>query len=421
MSLFACYFPGLGRMMTVFLLAGLGVACPPPGSEFRFPKGYFRETDHERRFISILPGDGTNNLDIFANHNGKQWEDGLIPVCFDPTLTDAQVDNVSAYLRAAWNKWANAGIDAAFVLELDSPACKNLQGRTENYLWVQAAPNSGAGLSADMGNSAYGTTLNIDVSSDASHIGTDDYYDYTNSYAHELGHIMGLLHEQQNPGAWSTVHGGAAAFDSFIWNCQNLDDYAQCYNNVLEYYNGDAETAAAYMSQACTSSVLAAQYVCNPARGADEPPAFLMSYFYLPPVGGNQFIQYSTFDSQSTMLYPGQVGAVAEDKPVYTYSNGDTVGRQDPMLYPYYPPSALDAQGVRLFSPKPFDTTQYAPYFSAGSPMNAVWETSPAGTSCAADPFSDFERRRRLARSIPQAQNMTGRYLRRRRTVVDAV
>ncbi|WYZ42074.1 hypothetical protein EsH8_V_000969 [Colletotrichum jinshuiense] len=62
------------------------------------------------------------------------------------------------------------------------------------------------------------------------------YYTPLQVVAHEMGHVWGLHHEQQNPAYWASKYSGGTAtiwdgkvFGDNNWDCKALSDFAQTY------------------------------------------------------------------------------------------------------------------------------------------------------------------------------------------------
>ncbi len=187
-------------LASVLAFAGLVQSCPPLGSRFVYPDGFLRDdtgSDLSRRWTAIIPGDGKHQYnDDGVNHNGKQWPGGLIPICYDPALTEDEVEMFNAGLRRGMAEWNAAGLSsAAFRIDdsLTQAQCvaQGVTGPKENYLWVQRAEANGD-VAASYGNQESGSIL---------HSQPDSYFRTVNpsldedelavekvrTYAHEIG------------------------------------------------------------------------------------------------------------------------------------------------------------------------------------------------------------------------------------------
>ncbi len=152
-------------LASVLAFAGLVQSCPPLGSRFVYPDGFLRNDtgpNLSSRWTANIPGDGNyqyNNGGV--NHNGKQWPGGLITICYDPTLTEDEVEMFNAGLRRGMAEWNAAGLSsAAFRIDdsLTQAQCvdKGVTGPKENYLWVQRAKDDDA-IAASYGNQESGS------------------------------------------------------------------------------------------------------------------------------------------------------------------------------------------------------------------------------------------------------------------------
>lgn len=149
------------------------------------------------------------------------WPRGTIKYCFESDATKAKL---LYHLQAGRDLWYQNGLrEADFRLtEVSEAACQNDRA---NVLLIKH--NDRGQLSATPGLPQLdannpddeGPVMNL---SDRDDIGM---LNIAANFAHELGHVWGLLHEHQNPAFWGIPYG--AGQQLFDFNCENLKDYAE--------------------------------------------------------------------------------------------------------------------------------------------------------------------------------------------------
>jgi hypothetical protein len=175
-------------LASILALGGLVRGCPPPGSQFAFRDGFFRndtDSDLAKRWTAIQFGSGApgSNLDG-TNHFGKQWSNGVIPVCFDPALTASQKAQIIDGLERGMGQWYASGLSDA-TWRLDYQSCNGVTGRTAGKLWVQ---HSAGGLASDLGDIVKGSEFYATTDDWAqTQRGVDWQLAKARGYAHELG------------------------------------------------------------------------------------------------------------------------------------------------------------------------------------------------------------------------------------------
>ncbi|KAL7929520.1 hypothetical protein V8C35DRAFT_331595 [Trichoderma chlorosporum] len=390
---------GIWKALAVAIaLAPSAWSCPPPGSRFSFPDGFLRNDTRQlsKRYTGIIPGNGddgynveyNNDVPFISNNNGNQWPAGLISVCVDPSVDSDTASDYQLGLLDALNLWYVSGLSSsAFTMEfLSTDECEKLgvTGPKKDFLWVQSADDEDDSIemSSSLGNKNTGSTMDCRSTSwfQTNHPeAPDPDIEKARTYAHELGHIFGLLHEMQNPNAWTEVHGGIASENLFQFNCENLADYDECLDDMREYYQ-DADDA---MDFACTSAFGSFQCPCT----TTEDGQHLSSHEWLPEIGAAQYYRYSAqVDLLSIMMYKSTSGNKAPGLAVYQLANpisgSGLLGPTDG--YSSFTPSAIDIGGAILMSPNPGASVTYAPYWTVASPMHATWSATNA-------PFGDCQ------------------------------
>lgn len=144
------------------------------------------------------------------------------------------------------------------------------------------------------------------------------------NYAHEIGHAFGLLHEHQRPDVWGPLYSGSGEVDEFVFNCENLADYA---------------TKVAPLSESSRNTVCTSRA----AAAAVEPVKF--SALDILPILSGAIYNRGTVDFSSIMMYPsiaGGIGAGANREVVYTRRDGTTIGYNSS-------PSQGDVANVSIF------------------------------------------------------------------------
>ena len=159
----------LTALASILAFVGLVQSCPPPGSRFVFRDGFLRndtEPGLSRRWTGNKPGDGTNLYNTGGtNHYGKEWRNGLIPICLDPTFTKDEVTIFRDHIRRGMQEWYAQGLQhASFKIDysLTTQQCEDVgvKGPTANYLWVQRAKGDDT-MAASVGNINSGSVLMV--------------------------------------------------------------------------------------------------------------------------------------------------------------------------------------------------------------------------------------------------------------------
>lgn len=193
------YLGASAALAAVLSLARLAQGCPPPGSQFAFPDGFWRnDTSSEsalaRRWTAIEFGDGDAEKlnSVSQNHFGKQWPGGTIPLCFDSTFTQDEEDQIVEGFLKGITMWYINGLATSswkIDVQLTRTACENrgVTGPKENYLWVQRS--NLRGMASTTGNSITGSTFDAQPDSYWKSLkGVPDPLEQkTRSYAHEIG------------------------------------------------------------------------------------------------------------------------------------------------------------------------------------------------------------------------------------------
>lgn len=156
--------------------------------------------------------------------------------------------------------------------------------------------------------------------------------DVVANYAHELGHVWGLLHEHQNPAWWGSLYNYGGYKQLFTFNCQNLKDYAEV----------AARLSPEEMEEACRS------------RNKAEDAKF-SAVEYLPQLtGGWGEGPLAKLDKESIMLYPSGAGATGEASPGNDQRTAILLDARDGTRLPINTkPSKRDIDGIlKLYNTK---------------------------------------------------------------------
>ena len=272
-----------------FLLGGAN-GCPEPHERpVQFPKGFFRArindnfnetTQLNKRYVMIKPGDGSGGVPTVGdNTNGRLWPGGLIRACIDPTLSDVLRAEAVVALEDGMEIWHIAGVPRnIWTLDILTPTqCEaaGVRGPTRDYLWVRWAGRNGDNWnvpSANLGNLNSGSLFFFQTKAYfAANRGLLEVlgqkYDFRVVHAHEMGHVMGLIHEHQHPRAWSRqLHGGIASNADAILelDCEALSQYSACFASAKTHNPAasDASIRDSLQNSVCAYLIVARGRSC---------------------------------------------------------------------------------------------------------------------------------------------------------------
>lgn len=173
------------------------------------------------------------------------------------------------------------------------------------------------------------------------------------NYAHEMGHVWGLLHEHQNPAFWAMPYSTSGVVNNFRFNCQNLKDYAAI---AAKLNNADDLDAACRTRNAAADDKFSASEV-------------------LPILGGGLGeSNLGEIDRQSIMLYPSGAGGTGPASPgndgraaVLLYADGSRI---EPNLQP----TRKDVDGILRLYNNDWGTTNPTLPNEPGNPKSNIFK-----------------------------------------------
>ncbi|KAF3384738.1 hypothetical protein F1880_001712 [Penicillium rolfsii] len=287
------------------------LSCPPEESYVPYCVGHNESRESfGKRAYPIKPG--SNDYEL--------WPNAQIIYCFDSATSTADQTQLRSLIPQAFKKWLTAGLSAKFEMK-EGKTSECTADNRENYLLVSS--NNANKLVTTLGYyHKLGTnpTMTIDLSNGLAAGNPLD------NIAHELGHAWGLLHEHQRPSLWTSQYGGNARENTFVFNCENLKDYAAMVN------------AGNDMNRLCHSFIA--------ARGAKGGVSF-SAYNILPDDSGTDTGIAGQVDWKSIMLYGSTAGGNGASQNTLTTANGITTDEgQTTWGYNSYP-SKPDCESLR--------------------------------------------------------------------------
>ncbi|KAK0630524.1 hypothetical protein B0T17DRAFT_528614 [Bombardia bombarda] len=350
----------LSTLLSLYLFSFFFYAvtgCPPPGSSLMLRDGtiigehaeWLRGENGTRLTRDEIDKRSMHVISGKAGF-GRLWEGNTAIYCFAGSVSNDDRTILRRDLTAAWELWTTAGIDAR-IINFREATVEECEGPRNTYIQI-VVPKKDS-LSSSLGNT--GTSrMTLSTNPDMA------MGDRVGNYAHEIGHVFGLMHEHQRPEMWSTAYGGTADHNSFIWNCANLADYAEVLGNA------DEETK----TRRCQTR--------DGAAGGLMDSKSLSATNWLPVPASNVVVA-GDFDMTSIMIYATEAGGYALGgglrAPVYTLANGD-------LLHYNHAPSAGDIAAINDLYPAPAPDPQPCMLYDACSPFRTAYEHIKGCVNC---------------------------------------
>lgn len=261
----------------------------------------------------------------------RVWPDATIRYCFENDQTKQQL---LYHLEAARDLWYQAGLpeEKYKLTEVSDAVCRDDRA---NVLLIKY--NDQGKLSAtpalppkdDSDPTYQGPTLHL---SDKTDVGM---LDVVANYAHEMGHVWGLLHEHQNPAFWEYPFSTQGMVNEFQFDCRNLKDYAEV---AARLSPTDMEDACKYRSNAAEAKFSAAEFLPILGGGRSEGPG-------LSP------------DLMSIMLYPSGAGATGTASPGNDGRADVLLNKDGSKILPNVRPTLRDVEGIKKLYNTDWGTT----------------------------------------------------------------
>ena len=250
---------------------------------------------------------------------------------------DQARDKLFSPLQAALEKWYASGLpEANFKFTAaDEKTFKNDRanvllikyndkGKLSSTIAIPAKADSEdteGGTEETVGPDNSGPTMQL---SDSTSVGM---LDVVANFAHELGHVWGLLHEHQNPVFWTSPYSTGSLENQFQFNCHNLLDWDEVSNRVTDPQVRIDMCQS--RSVAAENKFTAAEFL--PINGARGP---------------NPGALGTDVDWSSIMLYPSGSGGVGAASPGNDGRAHVLLKEDGSVIPPNLNPSVADVQGL---------------------------------------------------------------------------
>ncbi|CAJ2503082.1 Uu.00g104760.m01.CDS01 [Anthostomella pinea] len=252
---------------------------------------------------------------------GEPWPDGKVTWCLNGRYNDNTRKKVLQIANDAWQLWEDA-LDGKSSLEFkpaddDNPLCGEVSDADTEAGMLHIRLLKGKNAFSSVGHTDEEGSKEMKFSLAEDYGGMDPVV----NFAHELGHVFGLVHEHQRPSAWGS-DGGASLLKL---NCENLADY---------------DIAAA---QGLNMDVL-----CRDHWAASQKGFSALDFLPLAEADEDGIVEAGAFDWDSIMLYNSHAGAKQVGgtfQPTLVKKDGSEIGINKK-------PSKGDAAAVIKLYPK---------------------------------------------------------------------